>query len=117
MEVMEGPRRVTFDDMKERLVEDRKKYVSNELKDLENSLEAELRQYYDNNAKDIVTKLYDICLEEMKRIIIKYSPDLGGLLTTAALYDATESKNNSDNRKFFWDAFDWEQLKTFVEKG
>lgn len=107
----------SFDDMKKRNACTKSKYFSEELKYLDALLEQEAQQYYDNNASDIGDKIYTHCLDELKKMIGIYSHRLDVSTMMVALYKEAEIHANSDNNMFFWDAFNWEDLKTFVERG
>ena len=111
-----GPRCAAFEKIKSDMEEKRKKYVKEDVKDFADRLEKELRQYYDNNTENIGHTLYVLCLDKVKEIIERFDT-LDELTIIAALYKATEHKTNSDNRKFFWDAFSWDQLIQFVKEG
>ena len=115
-DTIEGPKSATFDEMLSRVSDIRNEYISENLEKLAIELNEILRQHYDNNAEDVTSTLYYRCLKEIKEIIKRYCSDKETTILVATLYDLTKSKTNSDNRKFFWDAFEWDELKEFVMK-
>ncbi len=115
-DTIEGPKSATFDEMLSRVSDIRNEYISENLEKFAIELNEILRQHYDNNAEDVASTLYDRCLKEIKEIIKRYCSDKETTILVATLYDLTKSKTNSKNRKFFWDAFEWDELKEFVMK-
>jgi hypothetical protein len=101
--IMEGPKTSSFDEI---LAYDIKSNIKLKDEKLDAELAASAREYYDHNSTDAANRIYAACLRKLKNII-KQS-DLSEHNLIAALYEITGSSR--DNRKFFWDAFDWESL-------
>lgn len=113
MDLIEGPNTPTYVDMYNRIEETRKEYSSEELKILEYALELEMIQYYENNALNIEQTIYSHCLRELKNTIGIYSLSLDVPTMIVALYE--ETKSGTNRRRFFWDAFSWEEIKALID--
>ena len=74
--------------------------------ELEDKLTEFLRDYYDNNASDTLSKIYAECLKALRSIANKSG--LSEQNKIAALYEITAS--SMDNRKFFWDLIGSEKM-------
>lgn len=113
-EAIKGPGLEDFDVMKGRLAEQREKWVSKELKSLDTVLEEESKRYYEENASEPELAVYRYCLEEIRALIAETK--LQNATKVKALYELTGIFRDSTNRKFFWEAFYWQDLQPFVEK-
>ena len=107
LSIIEGPKTYTFDVVLSRNI---KCNIMVRDKKLEEKLTEYLRAYYDNNATDVLGKIYAACLKVLGSII--KNSGLSEQNMIAALYEVTAS--SMDNRKFFWDLIGWEKLELMV---
>ncbi len=110
LSIIEGPKSYTFDEIMSRNI---KSNIQGCDQRLEDKLTEYLRDYYDNNASDTLSKIYAECLKALRSIANKSG--LSEQNKIAALYEITAS--SMDNRKFFWDLFEWETLEKHVKKS
>ena len=99
LSIIEGPKSVTFDEIMSRNI---KSSIQDYDQELEDKLTEYLRDYYDNNASDTLSRIYAECLKALRSIANKSG--LSEQNKIAALYEITAS--SMDNRKFFWDLFE-----------
>ena len=110
LSIIEGPKSVTFDEIMSRNINSN---IQDYDQELESKLTEYLRDYYDNNASDTLSRIYAECLKALRSIANK--PGLSEQNKIVALYEITAS--SMDNRKFFWDLFEWEKLEEYVKKS
>lgn len=114
IEIMKGVDKETFEVMKNKAAKEKEKYVLEKVSDLDRILEQEVRQYYENNTTYINEKIYRHCLREIRMIV--ENSELSLSTKVAALYEVTGERTNLIRRKFFWEAFKWDELKAFIGK-
>jgi hypothetical protein len=107
LSIIEGPKTCTFEEVLSRDIKSNIKVKDNKLED---KLTEYLRDYYDNNSSDSLSKIYAACLKALGSIIKKSGLSEQNII--AALDEITAS--SMDNRKFFWDMFGGEKLGKYV---
>ena len=109
LSIIEGSKISTFEEVLSRNIESN---ITVKDSMLEGTLTDYLRDYYDNNSTDALSKIYAACLKAIENII--KNSDLSEQNIIAALDELTAS--SMDNRKFFWKLFGWEKLKKYMVK-
>ena len=109
LSIIEGSKISTFEEVLSRNIESN---ITVKDSMLEGTLTDYLRDYYDNNSTDALSKIFAACLKAIENII--KNSDLSEQNIIAALDELTAS--SMDNRKFFWKLFGWEKLKKYMVK-
>jgi hypothetical protein len=114
MDLIEGPKINTYDEMYDKVKEEREKCLSEKFAALKSVLDGEMRSYYNNNTSNIGQRLYAHCLNELRNVIRIYTASVDDVeKIVAALYEKTKSKTGF--AKFFWDALSWDDVKLIIE--
>ena len=110
LSIIEGPKTSTFEELMSRDIKSNIKIKNDEL---EGTLTEYLRDYYDNNSSDALSKIYATCLKKLGSIIKNSGISEQNII--AALDELTT--DSLDNRKFFWDVLGWEKMEKYLAKG
>lgn len=102
----------TYAEVSKKFEDKRKKYAKDKLTTLEEALETEMKQYYENNAANTEQMIYLKCLNELKNVIGCYSDRLN-ISTIVAAVDE-ETRYDKNRRRFFWEVFSWNELEPFI---
>ena len=114
MDLIEGPRIKTYEEMYNKQCEKVKKVFVEEFENLDNTLYQELMAYYENNTINVSQLIYVHTLSELKRVISIYmETGIAKSKLIASMYKKTRS--NLDKAKFFWDVFSWDELKDLIK--
>lgn len=111
IDLIEGPRTTSFEKMYDNAKEKRKKDTSEKFSSLEDALNKEMRNFYENNTANVAQKVYEKCLNTLEELINEYTLSVDDITKlVAALYKKTKTK--TDNATFFWNVFSWEEMKS-----
>ena len=114
MDMIEGPKTAAYIELYDKFAEENKDIFQEEFVQLEHDLNDAMKRYYENNATNISSTLYALCLKEIKNMVDKYSASLENKdKLVYALYKIT--KSSVGRAKFFWDTFKWDDIKGAIE--
>ena len=110
--LIEGPKSQTFDSIKSRDLKKSEK-ISIPCEELDASLEQLVLEFYENNITNIEDKIYQTCMNKLRRII--KDSDLDSVYQVPALYESTKESDKA--RRFFWEAFEWKDIDSYIKEG
>lgn len=114
LDLIEGPKIAAYDEIYDEVLEEKERNISDEFDVLNAALDDASRNYYENNVANITTTLYMLCLNTLKNLIERYAISIEGKEKLVhALYQKT--KSSTGKAKFFWDVFEWDDIKTILE--
>lgn len=116
VDTIKESKKIEFDVIKGRVNPQKDMPMNGRFMSLDMQLEKDVRAYYENNATHIDMTLYVHCLKELQQVIEEYREIMDMSIIIPALYEITGVKGKKNQRKFFWDAFSWEDLQPLVSR-
>lgn len=114
LDMIEGPKMATYHELYDKCVEENSVVFPEEFELLVTSLNEAMRRYYENNAINISSTLYALCLQNIKNMVYIYSASIENKAKlVCAFYQLT--KSSVGRAKFFWDTFEWDEIKSAME--
>lgn len=74
-----------------------------------------INSYIDTKQSGTVTKLYDICLDRVKKVINAYRNLCSAGDAIFTFFQIVNGSTHVNDARFFWECFKWEELEQYID--